>query len=940
MGWLPFDEIIRGNIVESLYAADLWSVYTSRAPERYQNPDQFFQRTYFTSSLRNFLSDLARRLSGDPNVNPVVLILTGLGGGKTHSLIAAYHISKNANYLSASVIEKLEKEGISIPRGVNPIVIVFDGAQLDPQYLSKNYGTRTLWGYIFKKLYEETNDEKIKEALNSYQNSDTVPGAEVLYELLSRLESNGRPVVILIDETLNFLTNLNPNEREKTELFLHHLTKAIVQLKRSYIALTFSDTQEGRNIADKLRGIIERVSKNESMITPHELPAVIRQALLRDVRDAEEEAKKLYEKYSSYSTTFSETYTLETLIDYYPLHPVTIKLLSKLTTTGLIQATRDVLRILAWTLHDLYRSGRSGVFITLGDIPIENNNIKNTVIKDDYLRNAVNQDISDIDMLENKLGKDSDCGKLVRRIYRATVLATLAYGYLSEKDIATYVYSPDLSISPLVIPECIKDRMLGFITHLHSFSKNGISYYAVKSKTYWKAILRRRLDEIKEEDLEKFREEIKRRLRKAKQIYEKTYIWEYPPDEPGLAIVLADPAWDDPREVIEKRKDGKPRIYRGSVIVLNPDKGVYKNALRLAAEHEITKDIIINNYKEYGLDENDINDVKDHETKVNSELNNIVLGKFYVGLIYAKGEGELIEVPEGIDLFKDPGQIFKRIRDVLLNDGKLAEKISVEKLQSFIENYYKNMDKLPTFRELIEVFGGKLPDEPVLINPRAGIESTIKDGMKKGIFIVVRGERAIQDIEYIGDDDLIATTSIRRPPQIEVPIEDKAIIKEQSIIPQKPPRPTTINLKEITPKELVNQLQQYNKVKLTIRDEIEEEPSKLEDVMSFLKMFIDRTKNIIKMKVNIYAEIPQTNNIAKFNIEIDNVNDDKIRIAIDTVEIVKSIITRFSNVAKVQLSYEVINRIDVKNVIKELNTPLFVEKYKNLKMNVTLEEIV
>jgi hypothetical protein len=228
----------------------------------------------------------------------------------------------------------------------------------------------------------------------------------------------------------------------------------------------------------------------------------------------------------------------------------------------------------------------------------------------------------------------------------------------------------------------------------------------------------------------------------------------------------------------------------------------------------------------------------------------------------------------------------------------------------------------------------------VLINPRAGIESTIKDGMKEGIFIVVRGERAIQGTEYIGDDDLIATTNIVRPPQIEAPGEDKAIIKEQPIIPQKPPRPTTINLKEITPKELVNQLQQYNKVKLTIRDEIEEEPNKLEDVMSFLKMFIDRTKNVIKMKVNIYAEIPQTNNIAKFNIEIDNANDDKIRVAIDTVEIVKSIITRFSNVAKVQLSYEVISHIDVKNMIKELNTPLLIEKYKNLKMNVTLEEIV
>jgi hypothetical protein len=937
MGWLPFDEIIRGEIVESLYAADLWSVYTGRAPERYQNPDQFFQRTYFTLSLRNFLSELARRLDGDPNVNPVILILTGLGGGKTHSLIAAYHISKNANYLSANIIEKLRNEGIMVPRNINPIVVVFDGAQLDPQYLSKSIGTSTLWGYIFEKLYEETKDEEFKIALNDYQ--DTAPGAEVLYKLLSKLEDNGKPIVILVDETLNFLKNLDPKEREKTELFLHHLTKAIVQLRRSYIALTFLDAQESRSIAEKLLGVIQRVSKNESMIALRELPAVIRQALLQKVQNAEDEAKKLYERYASYSTAFSETYTPEALIDYYPLHPVTINLLSKLAEMEIIQATRDALRILAWTLHDLYRNGRSWVFITPGDIPIENNNIKNVILKEPNLRLAVEQDLSDIKLLEDKLGKDSDCGKLIRRIYRAVILATLAYGNLSEKSITTYVYSPDLSVSHLVIPECIREHMLGFIAHLHSFSKDGILYYVIKSKAFWKAILKRKLAEMREEDLEKFRDEIKKRLKKAKQIYERVYIWEYPPDELGLTLVLADPAWNDPREVIEKRGDGKPRIYRGSVIVLNPDKDAFKDALRSAAEYEVIREII-NNYKEYGLDENDINDVKSYENQVNSKLNDTILSKLYIGLIYAKGEGELVEnILGGLNLSEDPGQIFKKLIDILISDGKLAERISLEKLQVIIENYYKNMGKLPTLKELMEFFGGKLLDEPVLINPKVRIESTIKDGIKKGVFIVVRGGKPIQDIEYIGNDDLIATTSIIRPP-IEALSENKAIIKEQSIITQKPSRPTIINLKEITPKELINQLQQYDKVNLTIEDEIEGETNKLEDTISFLKMFIDRTKNAIKIRTNIYAEIPQTNNTAKFNIEIDNINNDKIRIAIDAIEIIKSIITRFSNMAKVRLRYEVISRIDVKDVIKELDTPLFVERYRNLKINATLEEII
>jgi predicted AAA+ superfamily ATPase len=117
---MPFEEIAEGKIVEALYAADLWAVYTDRAARRYIDPNMFFERTYFTSSLKSLLSSLARRLSGDPNVNPITLILTGLGGGKTHSLIAAYHLAKNGTALSDSVAATLERGEYASPPTSDP----------------------------------------------------------------------------------------------------------------------------------------------------------------------------------------------------------------------------------------------------------------------------------------------------------------------------------------------------------------------------------------------------------------------------------------------------------------------------------------------------------------------------------------------------------------------------------------------------------------------------------------------------------------------------------------------------------------------------------------------------------------------------------------------------------------------------------------------------
>ena len=53
---------------------------------------EFFRRTYLTEGLRDLLTWTARRIGGDRNAPPVVNLQTNFGGGKTHSMLALWHL--------------------------------------------------------------------------------------------------------------------------------------------------------------------------------------------------------------------------------------------------------------------------------------------------------------------------------------------------------------------------------------------------------------------------------------------------------------------------------------------------------------------------------------------------------------------------------------------------------------------------------------------------------------------------------------------------------------------------------------------------------------------------------------------------------------------------------------------------------------------------------
>src|SRR5712692_45570 len=87
----PHQDVASGHYQQAEFAADLWQVHLGEGTDEYRNPVEFFRRTSLTESLKAMLVGAVRRLSGQGG-DPVVQLQTNFGGGKTHSMLALYHL--------------------------------------------------------------------------------------------------------------------------------------------------------------------------------------------------------------------------------------------------------------------------------------------------------------------------------------------------------------------------------------------------------------------------------------------------------------------------------------------------------------------------------------------------------------------------------------------------------------------------------------------------------------------------------------------------------------------------------------------------------------------------------------------------------------------------------------------------------------------------------
>src|SRR3989338_9932853 len=88
---IPHKDVAGGKYQQAEFAADLAQVLSGKAEKEYQDATEFFNRTYLTEGMKLLLASSLRRacqIDGEP----VIQLKTAFGGGKTHTMLALYHL--------------------------------------------------------------------------------------------------------------------------------------------------------------------------------------------------------------------------------------------------------------------------------------------------------------------------------------------------------------------------------------------------------------------------------------------------------------------------------------------------------------------------------------------------------------------------------------------------------------------------------------------------------------------------------------------------------------------------------------------------------------------------------------------------------------------------------------------------------------------------------
>ena len=246
----PHDDVARGRYQQAEFAADLWQVHLGEGTPEYRDAVEFFRRTYLTESLTGMLVGAVRRLTvggGDP----VVQLQTNFGGGKTHSMLALYHLfSGIATTELAGIDAVMSAAGATKLPTARRVVLV--GNKISPgNPATKTDGTvvRTLWGELAWQL----GGKKAFARVQADDENATSPG-DVLRELFNEYG----PCLILVDEWVAYARQLHDQSDlpaggfETQFTFAQVLTESAKLAKNCLlvISLPASDTSGSSNSSD------------------------------------------------------------------------------------------------------------------------------------------------------------------------------------------------------------------------------------------------------------------------------------------------------------------------------------------------------------------------------------------------------------------------------------------------------------------------------------------------------------------------------------------------------------------------------------------------------------------------------------------------------------------------------------------------------------------
>jgi predicted AAA+ superfamily ATPase len=358
----PRDDVAKGTISDSDYAANLANVLTGRASRDYTDAPTFFTNTYPTEGLKELLANVCGRLSGrGESVSAVFRLDTSFGGGKTHGLIALVHAA--AGMKGVSNIAEFLDPAIVPARPVR--VAAFDGENADPangRPMGEGIRAHTPWGEIAYQLAGKAGYEIVRRS----DEQGIAPGADTIKELFG-----SDPVLVVLDELGEFLRRVqNMGGRDQLTGFLKALLTAVESTPQAAVVYTLAVRPDGKAVdafaeeneflasaMSELESVSGRKATNLNPTKDDETAKVIRRRLFESIDDSQttEVINAYRELWAIHRDVLSEearrSTTSAEFAQTYPFHPDVLDTLTgKTATLGGFQRVRGMLRILAKTV--------------------------------------------------------------------------------------------------------------------------------------------------------------------------------------------------------------------------------------------------------------------------------------------------------------------------------------------------------------------------------------------------------------------------------------------------------------------------------------------------------------------------------------------------------------------------------------------------------------
>jgi len=408
-GAKPRSEVLKSDLQDAIFAADFGDLIDieGRAPDVYKVPAVFFQNTHPASELCKVVRTVFERLADPKEPGATIRLSTGFGGGKTHTLMALWHLANNIQDLSLGT-ELLPAAGR--PKSVT-VTGVDAGKAGVPLFAS--YGAtkvHSLWGDIFYKLGGE-------KALKSLGKADDPEGSPSEGQIEAVFPKG--PVLLLLDELVIYMAKLSDRGQGNLLGFLNSLAAVVSKRPQSMLVVTDPARQaayapEAAAMATSLESaalqLAEVQSRKVSDFDPigNEAARVIVRRLFERINPVAAQAASasyhsLYERLvqqdpnPAYKTVATAAYS-KRIVESYPFHPRLLDTAQeRLGAMQNFQKSRGVLRLFARIIRDAWERGDDLELITGGEIDWSSGRIQGDLLQRlqrEGFRAAVGADIA------------------------------------------------------------------------------------------------------------------------------------------------------------------------------------------------------------------------------------------------------------------------------------------------------------------------------------------------------------------------------------------------------------------------------------------------------------------------------------------------------------------------------------------------------------------